>query len=170
MRRFLTEPGVAYLRIGRGGEPVYSDAESLKDYQTGKAVPYQDGDKAYILTAGGILPSAVEAAKLLAQRGYSVGVASFPTVKPIDETYLKTLCAKVPVLFTLEEHTIVGGFGGAVCEVVSGLAGQRARVVRIGMNDLYSSIVGTQAYLESYYGLDAQSVADRVQAVLEHRA
>ena len=170
MRRFLTEPGVAYLRIGRGGEPVYSDAESLKDYQTGKAVPYQDGDKAYILTAGGILPSAVEAAKLLAQRGYSVGVASFPTVKPIDETYLKTLCAKVPVLFTLEEHTIVGGFGGAVCEAVAGFAGDRARVVRLGLNDTYSAIVGNQAYLVQHFGLDGPSVADKVQAVLEGKA
>ena len=170
MARFLTEPGVAYLRIGRGGEPLFHEKGSLEGYQTGAAVPYCDGTDAYILTAGGILSSAVGAQKLLAERGISVGVASFPTVKPIDAAYLEGLSNRMPVLFTLEEHTVVGGFGGAVCEVVSGLAGQRARVIRIGMNDLYSSIVGTQAYLEAYYGLDAQSVADRVQAVLEHRA
>ena len=170
MRRFLTEPGVAYLRIGRGGEPVLSDRDALLNYATGKAVPYQDGNDAYILTAGGILPSAVEAAKLLAQRGFSVGVASFPTVKPIDEAYLAELSGKVPVLFTLEEHTIVGGFGGAVCETVCGLPGKRARVVRLGMNDTYSSIVGNQAYLVERYGLDGESVAGKVQAVLEGKA
>ena len=170
MARFLTEPGVAYLRIGRGGEPVFHEPGSLQGYETGRAVPYCDGSDAYILTAGGILNSAVGAQKLLADRGLSVGVASFPTVKPIDTAYLKTLSDRLPVLFTLEEHTIVGGFGGAVCEAVCGLEGKRARVVRIGMNDLYSSIVGSQAYLEEYYGLDAASVADRVQAVLEHRA
>ena len=170
MRRFLTEPGVAYLRIGRGGEPVLSDRDALLNYATGKAVPYQDGNDAYILTAGGILPSAVEAAKLLTQRGFSVGVASFPTVKPIDEAYLAELSGKVPVLFTLEEHTIVGGFGGAVCETVCGLPGKRARVVRLGMNDTYSSIVGNQAYLVERYGLDGESVAGKVQAVLEGKA
>lgn len=170
MRRFLTEPGVAYLRIGRGGEPVLSDPETLKDYQTGKAVPLRDGRDAYILTAGGILPSAVEAATLLSSRGYSVGVASFPTVKPMDEAYLQTLCDRVPVLFTLEEHTIVGGFGGAVCEAVAGFAGKRARVVRLGLNDTYSAIVGNQAYLVKRFGLDGESVANTVQRTLEGKA
>ncbi len=170
MARFLTEPGVAYLRIGRGGEPVFHDLEKLRGYETGKAVPYCEGKDAYILTAGSILAGAVEAQKLLAQRGYSVGVASFPTVKPMDEAYLQTLCETVPVLFTLEEHTVIGGLGGAVCEAVCGFPGRRARVVRIGMNDRYSSIVGNQAYLEAFYGLDGQSVADKAQAVLEGRA
>jgi len=170
MARFLTEPGVAYLRIGRGGEPVFHDIEKLRGYETGKAIPYCEGTETYILTAGSILASAVEAHKLLEQRGHSAGVASFPTVKPMDVAYLQELCQKVPVLFTLEEHTVVGGFGGAVCEAVCGFAENRARVVRIGMNDIYSSIVGNQAYLEAYYGLDGPSVADRVQAVLEGRA
>ena len=170
MPRFLGEPGVAYLRIGRGGEPVFSDAAALSGYQTGKAVPHSDGTDAYILTAGGILGSAVDAAERLKARGYSVGVASFPTVKPIDEAYLTALCAKAPVLFTLEEHTIVGGFGGAVCEFVCGLRENRARVVRIGLNDTYCSIVGDQKYLEKAFGLDGESVADRVQAALEGKA
>lgn len=170
MQRFLTEPGVAYLRIGRGGEPVLSDPDTLAGYQTGKAVPYQDGTDAYILTAGGILPSAVGAAKLLAEAGYSIGVASFPTVKPMDEAYLAELCGKVKVLITLEEHTIVGGFGGAVCEAVSGFADNRARVIRLGMRDVYSSIVGNQEYLVKHYGLDSASVAASVQAVLEGKA
>ena len=170
MQRFLTEPGVAYLRIGRGGEPIMSDPAAMAGYHTGKAVPYQEGTDAYILTAGGILPSAVQAAKLLADAGYSVGVTSFPTVKPMDEAYLASLCTKVKVLFTLEEHTIVGGFGGAVCEAVSGFAGERARVVRIGMPDIYSAIVGNQAYLVERYGLDGKSVAAKVQTVLEGKA
>jgi len=169
MARFLTEPGVAYLRIGRGGEPIFHQQGSLTGYETGKAVPYCEGKEAYILTAGGILSSAIEAQKLLKEHGFDVGVASFPTVKPIDAAYITSLCEKVPLLVTLEEHTIVGGFGGAVCEVVSGLKANRARVVRIGMNDLYSSIVGSQAYLEEYYGLDGKSVANKVQAALEGR-
>ena len=139
----------------------------LPGNETGKAVPFAEGTDAYILTAGGILSSAIEARALLKDHGFSVGVASFPTVKPIDTAFIEALCAKVPVLFTLEEHTVVGGFGGAVCEVVSGLKDHRARVVRIGMNDIYSSIVGNQAYLEAFYGLDGKGVAEKAQAVLE---
>ena len=167
MARFLTEPGVAYLRIGRGGEPVLTDPKLLTDLRTGQAIEHLAGSDAYLLTAGGILPSAFAAAELLKAKGLSIGVASFPTVKPIDEAYLKALCARVPVLFTLEEHTIVGGFGGAVCETVCGFAENRARVVRLGLHDMYSSVVGNQAYLLEHYGLDGNGVAEQVLAALE---
>ncbi|NLV58481.1 MAG: transketolase [Clostridiales bacterium] len=159
MTCFLNEPGVAYLRIGRGGEPDLSQGLPLANYRTGSAVPRREGTDAYILTAGGILGSALEAAELLGEKGYSVGVASFPTVKPIDETYLAKLCNQVPLLFTLEEHTVLGGFGGAVCEVVCGLPHSRPRVVRLGLQDTYSSLVGNQDYLKKAFGLDGEGVA-----------
>ncbi len=170
MARFLTEPGVAYLRIGRGGEPCFSQPKALEGYQTGQAVPHREGRDAYILTAGGILSSAMAAAELLESQGLQVGVASFPTIKPMDSAYIASLCAQVPVLFTLEEHTVVGGFGSAVCEVVSGLRENRARVVRLGLQDTYSSIVGNQEYLKKHFGLDGDSVAASVRAVLEGNA
>ena len=72
----------------------------------------------------------------------------------------------MPVLFTLEEHTIVGGFGGAVCEYICGLTGPRPRVVRLGLNDTYCSVVGNQSYLEKYFGLDGEGVARRVRQEL----
>ena len=100
--------------------------------------------------------------QLLKEKNLSVGVASFPTVKPLDEKYLDHVCEKVDTIFTLEEHTILGGFGGAVCEYVSGKKGRRPRVVRIGLNDTYSAIVGNQQYLEHHFGLDAEGVAKRV--------
>ena len=77
------------------------------------------------------------------------------------------LCKRVPVLFTLEEHTIVGGFGGALSETVCGLRENRARVVRLGLNDTYCALVGNQAYLEKHFGLDGEGVAGRIRAVLE---
>ncbi len=170
MPLFINEPGVAYMRIGRGGEPCFHKEGELLGYQTGKALPQREGADAYILTAGGILGSAMDAAERLKEKGFQVGVASFPTVKPLDVDYLQSLCDKVPVLFTLEEHTIVGGFGGAVCEAVSGFAGNRARVLRLGLNDTYSAIVGNQEYLLRHFELDGESVAKKVQAVLEGRA
>lgn len=162
MTPFLSEPGVAYLRIGRGGERHCHAEGSLAGYRSGRAVEQFAGTDAYILTAGNILPSAIDAAELLKERGLSVGVASFPTVKPLDEPYLARVAAAVPVIYTLEEHTVVGGFGGAVCECVSALRGPRARVVRLGLNDTYCAVVGNQAYLEERFGLDGPGVARRV--------
>ena len=163
---FLHEPGVAYLRIGRGGEPLFHQPGALAGYRTGRALPQREGMDAYILTAGGILSSAMDAAKRLDAMGISVGVASFPTVKPIDETYLQALAQRVDLIFTLEEHTVVGGFGSAVCECVSALPDQRPRVIRLGMQDCYCDVVGSQAYLEEHYHLDGASVAARVREVL----
>ena len=167
MRCFLEEPGVAYLRIGRGGEPHCHREGELDGYVCGKALEQFPGTDAYILTAGGILPDAMEAAETLRREGLNVGVASFPTVKPLDEAYLKEICARTKVIFTAEEHTIVGGFGGAVCEYVSGLRENRPRVVRIGINDTYCAIVGNQQYLKHQFGLDGEGIAARVRGVLE---
>ena len=127
MGPFLSEPGVAYLRIGRGGEPHFHADGSLAGYRCGQALE------------------------------------QFPGT---DEAYLSSLCGRVPVLFTLEEHTIVGGFGGAVCEYICGLTGPRPRVVRLGLNDTYCSVVGNQSYLEKYFGLDGEGVARRVRQEL----
>jgi transketolase len=162
MKHFLSEPGVAYLRIGRGGERRSHEEGSLAGYESGKAIEQFEGKDAYILTAGNLLPSAVDAAAMLKEKGYSIGVASFPTVKPLDEEYLKKVCEKTSLIYTLEEHNIMGGFGGAVCEAVCGFEENRARVVRIGLNDTYCAIVGNQTYLEHQFGLDAESVAERV--------
>ena len=165
MGPFLSEPGVAYLRIGRGGETHYHDP--IADYQSGRALEQCEGTDAYILTAGNMLPSAIDAAALLREKGYSIGVASFPTVKPIDAEYLQKVCEKTSLIYTLEEHNIMGGFGGAVCEAVCGFEGSRARVVRIGLNDTYCAVVGNQTYLEKHFGLDAESVANRVLSDLQ---
>ena len=101
------------------------------------------------------------------EQGLSIGVASFPTVKPLDVDYLRTVCEKTDLIYTLEEHTIVGGFGGAVCEAVCGFEGNRPRVVRLGLNDTYCAVVGNQTYLEKHFGLDAESVAQRVLSDLK---
>lgn len=166
MGPFLSEPGVAYLRIGRGGERRCHEEGSLNGYAAGRALEQREGSDAYILTAGNILPSAIDAAKILQDAGLSVGVASFPTVKPIDEDYLRTVCSRTQHIYTLEEHTIVGGFGSAVCEAVCSFD-QRPRVTRLGLNDTYCAIVGNQAYLEKHFGLDGESVAQRILSDLK---
>lgn len=166
---FLREKGVAYLRIGRGGEPALHSSP-IEGYVTGTALTLKEGKDAYILGCGSILSGAIKASELLKQKGLSIGVASFPTVKPLDESYIDHLVARMPTLFTLEEHTIIGGFGGAVCEYVAGLRENRARVVRFGVNDEFVSLVGKQDYLLASRGLDGEGLAKRIADVMEGKA
>lgn len=158
-------PGTCYLRLGRGGEPTIHKAP-ISDYRLGQAICLREGDQAVLFSSGGILTQVMAAAEQLSGRGIRVGVYSFPTLKPIDEGLIRRLAKEVPLIATVEEHTVIGGLGGAVCEVVGGMQGSRARILRIGMQDQYSAIVGTQQYLREMYGMDGASIAKKVEEAL----
>ena len=138
----LNTPGTCYLRLGRGGEP-YLHAGPIENYTAPKALTLREGTDVALLSAGGILTQTVQAAKLLAEQGVSAEVVSFPCLKPIDREKLIELSQRFRHIVTVEEHSIVGGFGSAVCEVIAE-EGANCRVHRIGMEDVYSTIVGTQ--------------------------
>lgn len=156
------KPGTCYLRLGRGGEPRLPEAP----FALGKAVPVVDGGDIALLFTGAIADEVLEARELLATAGVDAAVVSFPTVKPLDADAIAELAARFTVLVTVEEHNVVGGFGGAVAEVLAELPVPRARLVRIGLEDQYSSIVGSQKYLRDIYGMSAGKIAERVREVL----
>ncbi|MBQ6173647.1 MAG: transketolase [Clostridia bacterium] len=156
----LRTPGTCYLRLGRGGEPTLHPSP-VTGWQMPKPLTLREGTDTAILSAGGILTQTAEAARLLAERGVSAEVVSFPCVKPMDAEAVAGLCRRFRHLFTVEEHTVVGGFGSAVCEIAAEL-GTPCRIHRLGMPDIYASAVGSQQYLRTRYGLDAASVRDRV--------
>ncbi len=155
----LRTPGTCYLRLGRGGEPVVHP-EPVADWAVPRALTLRKGKDVALLSAGGILTQTTAAADLLAARGVSAEVVSFPCVKPIDAEALRQLAARFPLLVTVEEHNVTGGFGSAVCEVLAE-DGFACKVKRIGMPDVYSSVVGTQQYLRGVYGMDAEAVCHR---------
>lgn len=158
-------PGTCYLRLGRGGEPRIS--RSGEKFQIGRAIPVEEvGDDVAILFTGAIADEVIEARKLLAASGVNAAVISFPTVKPIDAAAIVGFASRFPVLVTVEEHSVVAGFGGAVAEVVAELASPRARLVRIGLQDQYSSVVGSQKYLRDVYGMSARRISERVREAL----
>ncbi len=159
-------PGTCYLRLGRGGEPTLHE-KPIENYQLGKALCLREGGDAALLSAGGILSQTVAAADLLEKQGIHAGVYSFPTIKPLDQKLVTRLSRELPLLVTVEEHTVLGGLGGAVAETVADLSGLRARVLRIGMQDAYSAIVGSQQYLREQYGLDARSIAYKAAQALK---
>ena len=155
----LNTPGTCYLRLGRGGEP-YLHEGPIENYTAPKALTLREGKDVALLSAGGILTQTVGAAKLLEEQGVSAEVVSFPCLKPIDREKLVELSQRFKHIVTVEEHSIVGGFGSAVCEVIAE-EGANCRVHRIGMEDVYSTIVGTQDYLRGEYQMDAKAICQR---------
>ena len=104
---------------------------------------------------------------MLAEKGIEAEVVSFPTLKPIDRELIVSLGKRFPWLICVEEHTVIGGLGSAVCEVLAE-EGATCRVCRMGMPDIYSSIVGTQQYLRSRYGMDDVAIARRAEELVKH--
>ena len=155
----LATPGTCYLRLGRGGEPTLHDGP-IEGYNAPRALTLREGTDVALLSAGGILTQTVGASKLLAERGVSAEVVSFPCLKPIDREKLIELSQRFQHIVTVEEHSIVGGFGSAVCEVIAE-TGANCRVHRIGMEDVYSTIVGTQQYLRGEYRMDDKAICER---------
>ncbi|MBQ4579867.1 MAG: transketolase [Clostridia bacterium] len=155
----LNTPGTCYLRLGRGGEPTLH-AGPIEGYAAPKALTLRAGKDVALLSAGGILTQTVGAAKLLEEQGVSAEVVSFPCLKPIDREKLIELSQRFKHIVTVEEHSIVGGFGSAVCEVIAE-EGANCRVHRIGMEDVYSTIVGTQDYLRGEYRMDQKAICER---------
>lgn len=155
----LNTPGTCYLRLGRGGEP-YLHGGPIEGYTAPRALTLREGKDVALLSAGGILTQTVGAAKLLEEQGVSAEVVSFPCLKPIDREKLIELSRRFRHIVTVEEHSIVGGFGSAVCEVIAE-AGANCRVHRIGMEDVYSTIVGTQQYLRGEYRMDDKAICER---------
>ena len=155
----LRTPGTCYLRLGRGGEPTLH-TQPIEGWRLPQALTLREGGDVALLSAGGILTQTVSAAEKLAAQGVSAEVVSFPSIKPIDREKILELAKRFPLLVTVEEHTVVGGFGSAVAEVVAD-EGLPCRVKRIGMPDIYSSIVGTQQYLRGVYGMDDEAICKK---------
>ena len=161
----LNTPGTCYLRLGRGGEP-YLHAGPIENYEPPRALTLREGRDVALLSAGGILTQTVSAAKLLEEQGVSAEVISFPCLKPLDAEKIAELGQRFRHIVTVEEHSIVGGFGSAVCEAMAE-TGSPCRVHRIGMEDVYSTIVGTQQYLRGEYQMDDQAICERTLAWLK---
>lgn len=157
-------PGTCYLRLGRGGEKRIHD--HVDNFEIGKAIKIHDGEKIAIFSTGAIFEEVADAEAILAEHDIYPAVYTFPTVKPIDRAAIARCAADFDMIVTVEEHNIVGGFGSAVAEVLAELP-ERASLLRVGIHDTYSSIVGSQKYLRSQFGLDSGGIATQVLEALQ---
>jgi transketolase len=165
-RALASRPGSGYLRLDK--DPGFQDA--LSDYSLGAPRLIGMGKDVAMLVSGGITSEAMAARSLLAEEGVGAAVYSVHSLRPINSEAIAQIASHYPVIATVEEHSVVGGLGAAVLEVLADLSVWPRRFVRIGLTAGFSSAVGSQGYLRRVYGLDAAAIAARVQAVVGQTA
>jgi transketolase len=163
MPRTVDLPGPAYIRLGKGGDPVITPDQP---FVVGRAYPLKTGTDALIVTTGITGAMALEAAALLDAQGIATGVLHLPTLKPVDTEALLAQLAPVPVVVSLEEHTRIGGLGTILAELLAEAPFPvPKRFKRIGLPDAFADQYGSQATLMAHMGLSAEAVVDAVRGL-----
>lgn len=150
-----------YIRLGKGREPLIH-RDKIENYKIGKSIKIFDGSDCAIFSTGSISYEALKAAEKLNAENIGTAFFTFPTVKPIDTDVIKSYAKNCNMIVTVEENNIIGGFGSAVAEIISGLKGQKAFLKRVGINDEFTNIVGNHDYLKDYYKLKEDYIFDMV--------
>ena len=154
--------GPVYLRFGRAAVPVFNDETTYK-FEMGKGIVLKEGKDVSIIATGITVPASMEAAEMLAKDGIDAEVINIHTIKPLDEELIIKTAKKTGKVVTAEEHSIIGGLGGAVCEVLS--EKQPTPVYRIGMRDVYGESGAAPQLLHKYL-LDAEGIYSQVKDFL----
>ena len=146
--------GPVYLRFGRLAVPVINDREDYK-FELGKGVVLREGKDITLIATGLPVAETLEAAEKLAADGIDAKVINIHTIKPLDEELIVEAAKETGKVVTIEEHSVIGGLGSAVCDVLSEKA--PTKVLKIGINDTYGES-GPAVELVKKYGLDAESI------------
>ena len=153
--------GPVYMRFGRAATPVFH-SEDFK-FEIGKGEVLRDGADIAIIATGIMVPEAIEAGKLLAEAGINARVINMATIKPLDEELVLQAARECGKIVTVEEHSIIGGLGEAVCSLVSERC--PVPVKRIGVNDEFGHSGPAAALLEQF-GLCADNIVKQVRTLL----
>ncbi|MDO4804772.1 MAG: transketolase family protein [Lachnospiraceae bacterium] len=156
--------GPVYLRLARLASPVFN-SEDYK-FEVGKGVMLRDGCDVTLLATGLPVTATLEAAEMLAGYGIRARVINIHTIKPLDTDIIVKAAKETGRIVTIEEHSVIGGFGSAVCEALSGIA--PVPVCRIGIQDQFG-VSGPALDLYKMYGLDAEGICKQVRSFMEQK-
>ena len=151
--------GPVYLRFGRLAVPVINDKPDYK-FELGKGVVLREGKDLTIIATGLPVSNCLEAAEKLAADGIDAKVINIHTIKPLDEELVVAAAKETGKVVTVEEHSVIGGLGSAVCDVLAEKA--PAKVLKIGINDTFGES-GPAAELIKKYGLDTESIYEKIK-------
>jgi transketolase len=145
--------GPCYVRLTRGSSPLIFN-ENYK-FKIGKGIKIFEGGRATLITAGYTTHICISAVKKLESEGIEVDLINMPSIKPLDEGLILESAEKTKLVFTIEDHNIIGGLGSAVCELLS--AKLPVKVLRIGVKDIFGAS-GSPSELYAAYGLDQEGI------------
>ena len=153
--------GPVYMRFGRSATPMFH--EPGFDFQVGKGEVLRDGDDVAIIATGIMVPEAVDAGEVLAEQGISARIINMSTIKPLDDELVLKAAKECGKILTVEEHSVIGGLGEAVCSLLSEHC--PVPVKRIGVNDEFGHS-GPAAALLKEFGLCADNIVAQTKALL----
>jgi len=156
--------GPAYLRLGRAGEPVIYKTKNI-DWHVGKALELQDGKDLTLITTGGMLHTTINVARRLSANNITARVLSMHTLKPIDESAILKAAHDTNFVITIEEHSIIGGLGGGVAEILAGID-YAPPLLRLGLPSEFTKYVGGQTYLKDKYGLSETKLYSQIKSFI----
>ena len=158
--------GPCYIRLARGGEPRLHP--EISDYDVCKLLQVRDGRDVAVIATGTVLAEAISASDTLRDRGVKLGVYDCVSLKPFDANGLVDIAKRYKAIISVEEHNIIGGLGSAIAEVlVSCGSGKIPKFKRLGLQDVYTSVVGSQDYLRRHYGLSADDIIESALEMIE---
>ena len=165
MEASLGWPHPIYIRLGKGGDPIISRPEN--GFAIGKGIVLREGaasDDVLVISTGVISGRALLAAENLATKGIECSVLHLHTIKPIDVELILERAGRAKLVVTAEEHTVIGGLGSAVTDVlVEGLGRQLPGIVRLGIPDVFAKNYGVQDDLLDIYGLSPEKIAASIE-------
>lgn len=159
----IKHDGPVYLRFGRLPVPILNDNDSYK-FELGKGVLLKEGQDATIIANGLMVPTALEASKILEAKGVNVRVINMHTIKPIDKDIIIKAAKETGAIVTAEEHNVIGGLGSAVAEVL--IENCPVPMKRVGVEDKFGKS-GKPVELLEAYGLTAENIAAKVEETLK---
>jgi len=155
----LTYPSPLYIRLGRTGEPVIHSG--TPDFKIGKGIFLSEGKDVAIFSIGNMVYQSQLAIELLREKGLSPTLVNMHTLKPLDLDLIKDISARHQAIFSVEEHSIHGGLGSALAEVLLQNS-YRGRFHIIGIPEKPENLIGTAEYLREKHGLSPRKIADCV--------
>ncbi|MBF0104257.1 MAG: transketolase family protein [Deltaproteobacteria bacterium] len=161
MEFMVKDKGPTFMRLGRAEVKDVFDSDYR--FTLGKGEVLKQGREICIFATGYVVRAALDAAQLLASKGVQPTVVNMGSIKPIDEALIVQMASQHRLLFSVEEHSVIGGLGSAIAEVLTAKAPQR--LIRLGMQDEFGQS-GTGAELLKHYRLDAQGIADSISGCI----
>ena len=167
MPQTVNYPGPVYIRLAKGYDPVVSTDDI--PFQIGKAMPVRQGKDVLIITTGITLRVALQAVDMFKEQDIDPMILHVPTIKPLDEEAILKYAREIPAIVAIEEHTIMGGLGSAVAELIAEADFEERKCFkRIGIPDTFAEKYGSQDSLMEDYQITSENLVSVVKQLKEN--